>query len=163
MKKKFPIWLVCVLFVAGTLLLNLRYWTPIKEESCERLTLTLEDATKSGGAIVLDFGKTDDFKLPYSSAFDPLLEEDAWGQEYSIVAQYKPMRRNRDYYDVYALSAADGTVYLTIEQSEAIRQGMLPKRLALTLGLDALACGLIVLRMRADRRKAANNTEEESP
>ncbi len=162
-KKKFPIWLVCVIFIAGTLLLNLRYWVPITEESGERFTLTLEDASRSGNTIILDFGKSDNFHLPYSSAFDPLLDEDAWGREYDMLAKYKPMRRNRDYYDVYALSETNGTVYLTIEQSEAIRQGMLPKRLALTLGLDALACGLIVLRLRADRRKAAaSNTEEES-
>lgn len=165
-QKKLPIWLICVIFVAATLLLNLRYWKPITEDSGERFTLTLEEASHVGNTIVLDFGTTDDFKLPYAEAFDALLEDEALGREYDILANYQPMRRNRDYYDVYALSDADGTVYLTVAQSEAIRQAMLPKRLALTLGLDLIACTVITLRLRANRKRAASEDtpeKEESP
>ena len=161
MKKiRLPIWLVCLIFVAATLLLNLRYWIPVTEESGEHYTLTLENASANKSTIFLSFDhKANNFRLPYSKAFEPLLEADALGKEYNVSADYKPGgRRGRSYYDVYALSGADGTVYLTVEQSEAIRQSMLPKRLGLTLVLDALACMLITFRMKHDAR-----TNEEQP
>lgn len=156
MKKfKFPIWLVCLIFVAATLLINLRYWKPVTEDSGRHFTLTLEDANASGSTLYLEFeGISDDFRMHWSEAYTPLLERSAIGREYDVIADHKPGgRRGNSYYDVYALSGADGTVYLTIEQSEAIRQGLLPKRLGLTLALDALACALIVFRMKHDRSK----------
>lgn len=156
MKKiKLPIWLVCLIFVAGTLLLNLRYWVPVTEDSGEHYTLTLENARANRSTIYLSFdSKANNFRMPYSKTFEPLMRQSAWGKEYEIIADYRGAgKHRRGYYDVYALSGADGTVYLTIEQSEAIRQSMLPKRLGLTLALDALACALIAFRMKHDRSK----------
>lgn len=162
---KFPLWLVCVIFVAFTLLLNLRFWTPITEESGEHMTLTLESASVAGNTLYLDFGRTDSFHMVYSPAFDALLTDEALGKEYELLADYRPQRRNRDYYDVYALSCTDGTVYLTLEQSEAIRQAMLPKRLGLMLVLDAAACGLIIWKQRKRPSASAQpeHDKEESP
>ena len=122
MKKiRLPIWLVCLIFVAATLLMNLRYWIPVTEDSGEHYTLTLENASANKSTIFLSFDhKANNFRLPYSKAFEPLLEADAFGKEYNVIADYKPGgRRGRSYYDVYALSGADGAVYLTVEQSEA--------------------------------------------
>lgn len=154
-KHKFPIWLVCLIFVAATLLINLRYWKPITEDSGRHFTLTLEDANHSGNTLYLEFeGISDDFRMPWSDAYTSLMLPSALEKEYEVIADHKPGgRRSRSYYDVYALSGADGTIYLTVEQSEAIRQGLLPKRLGLTLALDALACTLIVFRMKHDRSK----------
>ena len=156
MKKiKLPIWLVCLLFVAATLLLTLHYWVPVTEESGKTFTLTLEKASANTNTVFLNFeGQSRRFRMPYSKAFEPLMRQSAWGKEYEVIADYRgASKHRRGYYDVYALSGADGTVYLTIEQSEAIRQSMLPKRLGLTLVLDALACMLIAFRMKHDRSK----------
>ncbi len=156
MKKiKLPVWLVCLIFVAGTLLLNLRYWVPVTEESGKPFTLTLEKASANANTVYLDFeGQSRHFRMPYSKAYEPLMRQSAWGKEYEVIADYRGASKNRrGYYDVYALSAQDGTTYLTIEQSEAIRQGLLPRRLGLTLALDALACVLIVFRVKHDRSK----------
>lgn len=162
MKKiKLPIWLVCLLFVAATLLLNLHYWVPVTEDSGKPFTLTLEEASANTNTVFLDFeGQSRRFRMPYSKAFEPLLKQSAWGKEYEVIADYRGAgKHRRGYYDVYALASSNGTVYLTIEQSEAIRQAMLPKRLALTLGLDALACVLITFRMKHDARaKEAQST-----
>lgn len=154
-KLKLPIWLVCLLFIAATLLINLRYWRPITADSGRHFTLTLEDASHGGSTLYLEFeGISDDFRMPWSEAYAPLLKPSALEKEYEVIAKHKPGgRRGRSYYDVYALESADGTVYLSIEQSEAIRQGLLPKRLGLTLALDALACVLIIFRMKHDRSK----------
>lgn len=159
-KAKLPVWLICLIFVAATLLFNLRYWLPITEESGERYTLTLEGASENNGTIFLDFGKSRSFHLVHAGAFDVLLEDEALGKEYEIIADYRYQRRNRSYYDVYALSCTDGTVYLTLEQSESIRQAMLPKRFALTLGLDAAVCALIIWTNRP--RKKADHTKGEN-
>lgn len=155
MKKiKLPSWLVCLLFVAATLLLTLHYWVPVTEESGKTFTLTLEKASANTNTVFLNFeGQSRRFRMPYSKAFEPLMRQSAWGKEYEVIADYRGASKyRRGYYDVYALSAQDGTTYLTIEQSEAIRQGMLPKRLGLTLVLDALACILITFRMKHDAR-----------
>lgn len=161
MKKRKPSpWLLLLIFVAATLLMNFRYWLPITADSGEHYTLTLEQASASKSVIYLRFdGKSKSFHLPYSEAFTPLLEPEALGKEYHVIAVYHATgKHSRSYYDVYALSGADGTEYLTIEQSEAIRQAMLPKRLGLTLALSALVCPLIIFRIKRSRTK-----EEQSP
>ena len=127
-KKKFPLptWLGCLLLVALTFLGSLRYWLPITEDSGESYTLRLERAFVSNNTLWLDFGKSDHFRFPYAEADSPLLKASAVGKEYHITAEYHATRRNRsDYYEIYALTGADGTEYLTISQAEAQRLGML--------------------------------------
>lgn len=167
-KRLLPNWMYCLILVAATLLFNLRFWLPITEESGEHFTLTLESAEATNSYIILDFGKVDSFHIVNAASFDGLLEEDALGKEYEIIAQYRWAKRNsRRYYDVYALSCTDGTTYLTLEQSEAIRQAMLPQRLLLTLALDAVCCvTFIISRKKRDaaaaRSAAAAPEQEES-
>ena len=173
-KKKFPLptWLGCLLLVALTLLGSLRYWLPITEDSGESYTLRLERAFVSNNTLWLDFGKSDHFRFPYAEADSPLLKASAVGKEYHITAEYHATRRNRsDYYEIYALTGADGTEYLTISQAEAQRLGMLPLRITLLVTLNAVVC-IVVIWADKRRRKtltAADNApddpeeEEESP
>lgn len=160
-KHPLPFWLGCLLLIVLTLGLNLRYWLPVTEQSGQRYTLTLKAASKEKSYISLDFGKSRKFRMVRSPAFDALLEESALGKEYEIIADYRSNRRSTDYYEVYALSRTDGTVYLTIEQSEEIRQDMLPRRLGMTLALDALFCTVLFFQQK--RRKATITRKEESP
>ncbi len=170
-KHPLPTWLGCLLMVALSIVGTWHFWSPITEASGTHYDLRLERAYFSGSTLWLDFGKDDDFRLPYADMDSELLRDSAVGQEYHIIADYHARRRGSDYYDVYALSGADGTAYLTISQSEAQRRGMLPLRITLFVLLDALICGLLIW---ADRRhKAAQqaldaipdepDTEEESP
>ena len=104
------------------------------------MTRALESATADERCIYLDFGDLRSFHLIRLDSFDVLLDESAWGQEYDLVAAYRPRRRNRSYHDVLAMTGPDGTVYLTLAMSEALRQAQLPRQLAITLGLDVLFC-----------------------
>jgi len=165
-KHPLPFWLGGLLLIVLSLGLNLRSWLPVTEQSGTHYTLTLKAASGEQSYISLDFGKSHKFRIGRSPAFDELLEESALGKEYEIIADYRSNRRSTDYYEVYALSCTDGTVYLTLEQSESIRQGMLPRRLGLTLALDAIFCAVLFFQQK--RRKAGSpsdntDTEEESP
>lgn len=146
MKKTRPLWLSCLIIVAGTLLLNLRYWLPITENTGERYTLKLEKASAHDSYIALDFGRVDNFRIVRAPGFDALLEDKALGRTYEIIADYRSGgRKGRSWYDVYALYGMDGTVFLTLEESEALRQSALPRRLALTLGMDAVLCAVLAV------------------
>ena len=161
MKKiTLPICLVCLLFIAVTSLLTLHYWVPVTEESGKTFILTLNKASANAHTVSLSFeGQSRHFRMPYSKAVEPLMRQSAWGKEYKVIADYRgASKHHRGYYDVYALSALDGTIYLTLEHSEAIRQSMLPMRLCLTLMLDVLACTLITFRMKHNARN-----KEETP
>lgn len=151
--KKFtlPTWAGCLLLVLITAIGTWRVWTPITEDSGTAFTLTLESVSANDRTIFLDFGKADQFHIARAPAAEGLLADDAIGREYHITADYHAKRRGSDYYEVYALAGADGTVYLTIEQAEAARRSALPLRLGLFVALDAAACGLLI--WKAQQRK----------
>ena len=155
-KIKLPAWAGCLLLIGLTLWGTLRFWQPITAESGTVYTLRLERVYVANGVTCLDFGQRDDFRLPKGLAYDALLEPAALGQTYTVVADYHASRRSSDYYDVYALTGADDTEYLTIEQSEARRVEQLPLRLALIIGLDALACGVLIWAEKRRARAAAS-------
>lgn len=90
------------------------------------MTRTLESATADERCIYLDFGDLRSFHLIRLDGFDVLPDESAWGQEYDLVAAYLPQRRNRSYHDVLAMTGPDGTVYLTLAMSKALRQASCP-------------------------------------
>ena len=150
-KKALPAWAGCLLLIALTIVGTLRFWRPITEESGTEYTLRLERVYGSG-VLCLDFGKSNSFRMPKGFDDAALHEPEALGKEYTVIADYHARRpgRGSDYYDVYALTGADGTEYLTIEQSEMRRQELLPTRLALIIGLDGMACALLIW---AERRK----------
>ena len=165
MKKRIdlPAWALCLLLVGITLIGTFRLWLPITEDSGERYTLRLQRAYTVNNALWLDFGKSDDFRFPYADADSELLKSSAIGKEYHIIADYHARRRGSDYYDVYALTGADGTEYLTIAQSEAQRLGMLPLRITLLVVLDAAICGVVLWADKRKRKKleALINTPDE--
>lgn len=152
---RLPTWLLCLLIVLSSLFLSRHALLPITENSGEAMTRTLESATADARYIYLDFGDLRSFHLLRLDGFDVLLDESAWGQEYDLIAAYRPQRRNRSYHDILAMTSPDGTVYLTLGMSEALRQTQLPRQLAITLGLDVLFCVTVVLLRR--RRKAGQS------
>lgn len=170
-KHPIPAWAGCLLLIALTIVGTLRFWRPVTAQSGEEYHLRLERAWMHGKSMYLDFGISDNFRMPQAGDLDALLEPDAVGKEYRVIADYHARRRGSDYYDVYALNSADGTQYLTIEQSEARRQELLPLRLTLFAVLDVICC-VIVICAEHRRRKAAQTApsapddpeeEEESP
>jgi len=165
MKKRIdmPAWALCLFLVALTLLASMRFLLPVTADSGERYTLRLERAFISNNTLWLDFGKADHFRFPYADADSELLKTSALGKEYDVIADYHTWRRGSDYYEIYALTGADGTEYLTLEQFEAQRQGMLPLRITLLVVLDAAVCGVIIWADRRKRKKleALLNTPDE--
>ena len=162
-KHPLPAWAGCLLLIGLTVWGTLQFWRPITAESGTRYTLRLERVYEARGAIWLDFGKSDDFRMPPDMDWDDLPETVFPGREYIVIADYHAKRRGSDYYDVYALTGADGTEYLTIEQSEARRQELLPRRLALIIGLDAAACCLLIWAERRRKKAAQPAAVEEAP
>lgn len=160
MKKQPPLWLCCLLLIVLTLLMSKDMLLPITAQSGTEHTLTLEQAWTSGNYIYLDFNYGDAFRMVRSFASDALLEDSAWDKPYTVVARYNPSRRGPDYYDVLALTGPDGTAWLTIEQSEAIRQAMLPTRLGLLALLVSGGCMLIAF---VYKKRAHTTTKEASP
>ena len=162
-KHPLPAWAGCLLLIGLTVWGTLQFWRPITAESGTRYTLRLERVYEARGAIWLDFGKSDDFRMPPDMDWDDLPETVFPGREYIVIADYHAKRRGSDYYDVYALTSADDTEYLTIEQSEARRQELLPRRLALIIGLDAAACCLLIWAERRRKKAAQPAAVEEAP
>lgn len=161
-KHPLPAWAGCLLLIGLTVWGTLQFWRPITAESGTRYTLRLERVYEARGAIWLDFGKSDDFRMPPDMDWDGLPETVFPGREYIVIADYHAKRRGSDYYDVYALTGADGTEYLTIEQSEARRQELLPRRLALIVGLDAAVCGLLLWVEHSKKKQARIAAEVEA-
>lgn len=154
-KHPLPAWLGCLLLIALTIVGTLRLWLPITAESGEEYILQLERAWMNGRTMCLDFAGADDlFHLPRDAALEALLEPEAVGRSYRIIADYHARRHGSDYYDVYALYSTDGKAYLTIDETEALRHSMLPLRITLVVLLDAAVCGLVLWR-DGQRRKAA--------
>lgn len=160
-KHPLPTWLGCLLLIALSIAGSWRFWVPITEASGERYHLQLQRTYFSGNTLWLDFGMSDDFRLPSADTDSRLLLSSAIGREYHIVADYHARRHGSDYYDVYALHGADGTAYLTIGETDAMRRGMLPLRITLVVLLDAAVCGLILWK-DWQRRKAAEATAQEA-
>lgn len=152
---RLPTWLLCLLIVLFSLFLSRHALLPVTENSGEAMTRTLVSATADARYIYLDFGDLRSFHLIRLDGYDVLLDEAAWGQEYDLIAAYRPQRRNRSYHDILAMTGPDGTVYLTLAMSEALRQAQLPRQLAITAGLDVLFCASVVLLRR--RRKAGQS------
>ena len=159
-KIKLPAWAGCLLLIGLTIWGTLRFWQPITDESGTVYTLRLERVYVANRVTCLDFGQSNSFRLPEGLTFEVLLEPAALGQTYTVTADYRASRNSsrRSYYEVYALTGADGTEYLTIEQSEARRLEQLPLRLTLIVGLDILACGLLIW---AEKRRAKAAAEEQ--
>ena len=126
--------------------------------------MVLERAVASEKVISLDFGTTNPHRIHRSASTEALLDESALGQEYRVTDRYHGSRRGSSrYYEVLALSGTDGTVYLTLEESEARRQAAMPARLALLVALDAAVCALLIWRDRQHRRSQSTHKKEESP
>lgn len=170
-KHPLPAWLGCLLLIALSVAGTWRFWPPITEASGTRYTLRLQRAYFANNTLWLDFGRGDDFRFPYADTDSELLLSSAVGRDYHIVADYQARRRGSNYYEIYALYGMDGKAYLTIEQSEAQRLGMLPLRVTLIVLLDTAVCVLLIWTEK--RRRAAqqavdaippeSDTEEESP
>mgnify|MGYP003493779843 CR=1 FL=1 len=167
LSHRLPTWLLCLLIVLFSLFLSRHALLPVTEDSGEAMTRTLESATADEYYIYLDFGDLRSFHLIRLDRYDVLLDESAWGQEYDLIAAYRPQRRNRSYHDILAMTGPDGTVYLTLAMSEALRQALLPRQLTITLGLDVLFCVTVVLlrrRCKASQSDAAvEATQAEEP
>lgn len=153
-------WTACLLLVFLSAILAWPMFTPITEATGIHFTKVLESASANRSFIFLDFDYTERFHIVHAQTLEVLLEEKALGKEYEIIARYHHQRGSRGYYEVLALSDADGTIYLTLEQSEAIRQAMLPKRLALLAALDAAGCMLILFIHK--KKKAAGPAGKEA-
>lgn len=101
------------------------YW-PITASTGDVVELTLERAwERNTGNIGLDFGESRDYRITLNEKTAELLEEDALGQTYTIQRRYKSGgKHGNPWYQVLALEAQDGTVYLTWEDSaRSIAQG----------------------------------------
>lgn len=162
-KHPLPAWAGCLLLIGLTVFGTLRFWRPVTAESGTQYTLRLERMYVARGTTCLDFGMSDDFHMPPDMDWDTLPETAPVGREYIVIADYHAKRRGSDYYDIYALTGLDGTQYLTIEQSEARRQELLPRRLALIIGLDAAACCLLIWTERRRKKAAQPAAVEEAP
>lgn len=161
-KHPLPAWAGCLLLIGLTLWGTLQFWRPITADSGTRYTLRLERVYEACGTVWLDFGKSDDFRMPPDMEWEHLLTDAPLGQEYVVTADYHAKRRGSDYYDVYALTGADDTEYLTIEQSEARRQELLPRRLAIFVGLDAAVCGALIWVEHGRKKQARIAAEVEA-
>ena len=96
-----------------------------------------------------------DYRIPRSDTAEPVLDESALGQTYEVIARYHNSRNHRHrYYEVLALSSADGTVYRSLADAEAARQASVPLRLGLVVTLYIAACSLLI------RRKSRTKKEE---
>ena len=162
-KHPIPAWAGCLLLIGLTIFGTLRFWRPITSESGTQYTLRLERMYVARGTTCLDFGMSDDFHMPPDMDWDTLPETAPVGREYIVIADYHAKRRGSNYYDIYALTGLDSTQYLTIEQSEARRQELLPRRLALIIGLDAAACCLLIWAERRRKKAAQPAAVEEAP
>ena len=161
-KHPIPAWAGCLLLIGLTVFGTLRFWRPITAESGTQYTLRLERMYVARGTTCLDFGMSDDFHMPPDMDWDTLPETAPVGREYIVIADYHAKRGGSDYYDIYALTGADGTEHLTIEQSEARRQELLPRRLALSVGLDAALCGLLLWVEHSKKKQARIAAEVEA-
>ena len=163
MKKQLPAWAGCLLLIVLTVFATRFMWLPITENTGERSMQVLEKAFISNKYVTLDFGHVHDYRIARSDATEALLDEAAIGQTYEVTARYHSGRSAKSkYYEVLALSGADGTIYRTLEEAEASRQADLPLRLGLLIGLDTLCCALLIWRERK-LCKCSNNIKEESP
>ncbi len=163
MKKRLPVWAICLVFVLATAALSYRFWVPVTEDSGQHYTLVLESTRSTDKFIKLYFnGYGDYFQLARDAVTEPLLSPKAIGQEYEIIARRHHQRRGNDYYMVYALTGPDGTVYRSLEESEEARLKTLPLRAALLVGLDIIACAAIVYGEHKRAAAAAAHAKEVS-
>ena len=163
-KRPIPAWALCLLVTAFTLYTSRFAWLPITENSGTHYVRVLEEASDRTAYIALDFGYSRDFHIARNDKTEALLEASALGQEYAVTARYHSGRRaSSKYYIVLALTGPDGTVYRTIEESEANRQAALPQRLLLFAALDAVCCTLLILRWRRKSNTSSQNAKEATP
>ena len=158
MKKQLPARAGCLLLLALTIFAAYKVWLPITEDTGERSQQILEGATASDTRISLDFNQMRRYRIPRTAATEPLLDEAAIGQTYEVTARYHSGRSTHSkYYEVLALTCADGTVYYTWEDAEAARQASMPLRLGLLVILDVAGCALLIWRERKinQRKKEA--------
>ena len=155
MKKQLPAWIGCLLLLALTIFASRFIWLPITEDTGEHSIQVLEKAHTSRTHIILDFRNATDYRIPRNAGTEALLDEAAIGQVYEVTARYHSSGKNRNrYYEVLALSSADGTVYRTIEESEANRQAALPRRIALLIVLDIACCALLIWREQQVQKRS---------
>lgn len=99
-------------------LVTYMYW-PITASTGDVVELTLERAwERRTGNIGLDFGESRDYRIALNEKTADLLEADALGRTYTIQRRHKSGgKHGSPWYQVIALEAEDGTVYLTWEDS----------------------------------------------
>ena len=159
-KRPMPAWASCLLLLALTLFVSRSMWLPITEESGETKVQVLENIDANRTHIILDFRSAADYRIPRNAVTEALLTEAEIGQPYEVTARYHSSGKNRNrYHEVLALSSADGTVYRTIEESEANRQAALPRRISLLIVLDTACCALFVWREQQVRK---HNSKKEA-
>lgn len=110
------------------------YW-PITASTGDVVELTLERAwERTTGNIGLDFGESRDYRITLNEKTAELLDDEALGQTYTIQRRYKPGgKRGKSWYQVIALEAEDGTVYLTWEDSARSADQGRPAAIATTI------------------------------
>lgn len=102
---------------------------PITADTGRIYEVTLRSAALRWNDIRLDFGYGDYFEIAHTELTAPLLDESMSGSDFTVQATHHSGRNTRDRYEVIALTGADGTVYLTWEESEIIRQENIPVQL----------------------------------
>ena len=162
MKKQLPAWAGCLLLIVLTVFATRFMWLPITENTGERSMQVLEKAFISNKYVTLDFGHVHDYRIARSDATEALLDEAAISQSYEVTARYHSGRSAKSkYYEVLALTGADGTVYRSLEEAEASRKAGLPLRLGLLIGLDTLCCALLI--WREQKLCKCSNKKEAAP
>ena len=157
-KRQMPAWAACLFLLALTVYLSRFMWLPITEDSGETSTQVLKQVDANRTHIILDFMSSTEYRLPRNDTTEALLTDAEIGQAYEVTARYHSSRNHRNrYYEILALSTADGTVYRTIEESEANRQAALPSRITYLIVLDVTCCALLIWREQRTRKR---NTKE---
>ncbi|MBQ8200459.1 MAG: hypothetical protein IJZ74_01685 [Clostridia bacterium] len=123
-------YLIWITFCAFLLLAGNR---PITADTGRFYEVTLRSARQVNNDVRMDFGYHDIFEISCTEATAPLLDPAAEGQSFTVQAIHHTGRRTRDRYEIVAISGADGAVYRTWEESEALRQENKPARITLLL------------------------------